>query len=293
MIANLKNWLATPYYYNPSTKFKFKISLVYGLFVFLFLYTFQPFTLYSFKEYLLEYTSSIGLITFLGTFITLVVPPLIFKKYFKEDNWTIGKSILITVLGLFSIGTILWYYGKIFKADKDIEHIEYIAFIFYTFLVGDIPILFGVFFNEKMVRLRREKKAEEITAIKNQKEVEIKPTVPNKIMLKSDNKKESLIFFIEDLVYITSQGNYASFFIKNNKGELKEKILRVTLTKIVENLEEYPTIIRCHKSYIINTKYINGIKGNARGYLLESSLIPHQIPVSRNFSKKSLLGLIK
>lgn len=293
MIANLKNWIATPYYYNPSIKFKFKISLIYGLFVFLFLYTFQPFTLYSFKEYLLEYTASIGLITFLGVFITLVIPPLIFKKFFKEDNWTVGKSILLIVLGLFSIGTILWYYGKIFKADKNIEHIRYIVFIFDTFLVGVIPILSGVFLNEKMVRLRREKKAEEITAIKNQKEVEKNPTVPNKIILKSDNKKESLKFFIEDLVYITSQGNYASFFLKNNKGVLKEKILRVTLTNILKNLEEYSTIIRCHKSYIINTKYINGIKGNARGYLLESSLIPHQIPVSRNFSKKSLLGLIE
>lgn len=292
MIANLKTWLATPYYYNPSTKFKFKVSLVFGLFVFLFLYVFRPFTLYSFKEYLLEYTFSIGLITFAGSFLTLALPPLLFKKYFKEDNWTVGKSILLIALGLFLVGSVLWYYGKWFKAEKDIKHIEYLMFLYYTFLVGVIPILLGVFFNEKMVRLRRQKKAEEITTIKTQKIEEKKPVLPNKVILKSGNKKESLTFFIEDLVYITSQGNYASFFLKNNKNELKEKILRVTLTKIKENLEEYPNIIRCHKSYIVNTKYINEIKGNARGYLLESTLIDHQIPVSRNFSKKALMGLI-
>jgi len=69
-------------------------------------------------------------------------------------------------------------------------------------------------------------------------------------------------------------------------------ILRVTLTKIDEELQDYTSIIRCHKSYIINVNFITDISGNARGYLLKSDVIPFDIPVSRNFSKQSLKGLL-
>ena len=69
--------------------------------------------------------------------------------------------------------------------------------------------------------------------------------------------------------------------------------MRVTLTKIIENLKEYPNIIRCHKSYIINSDYVLDISGNARGYLLKIKFISINVPVSRSFSKQSLQSLIR
>ena len=110
----------------------------------------------------------------------------------------------------------------------------------------------------------------------------------------SDNRKEFIGFDINNLIYITSQGNYASFFLKKeNSYDLKEEILRVTLSKIESNLKNYSSIIRCHKSYIINTSYIDDITGNARGYLLKSKFLSFEIPVSRKFSKNSLFGLLR
>ncbi len=97
---------------------------------------------------------------------------------------------------------------------------------------------------------------------------------------------------MDDLIYITSQGNYASFYIKEKNGLVKEKILRVTLQKINTDLEPFSRIIRCHKSYIVNTAYVTDITGNARGYLLKINCINFSIPVSRSFSKKSLLQLM-
>ena len=75
-------------------------------------------------------------------------------------------------------------------------------------------------------------------------------------------------------------------------GLLKEHILRTTLTKIYKELSEYNHIIRCHKSYIINSNYMKEIRGNARGYTLKSPSIPFDIPVSRRFPKDSLINLI-
>ena len=155
-----------------------------------------------------------------------------------------------------------------------------------------IPLTFFIFINEKNVREKREKRVFEIKEINRKKEINISKKLTKEISINSDNGKENITFHIDNLVYITSQGNYASFFLKN-ESDLKEKILRVTLTKIATELKEYSYIIRCHKSYIVNINIINDISGNARGYLLKSDFIPIDIPVSRSFSRESLQKLIR
>jgi DNA-binding LytR/AlgR family response regulator len=111
------------------------------------------------------------------------------------------------------------------------------------------------------------------------------------INIKGNNKEENISFVLDDLVYISSEGNYASFFIKSNNG-IKERVLRNTLSNINKDLKDYKNIIRCHKSYIINSNYMDSISGNARGYFLESQTIPQQIPVSRKFKKENLKNLL-
>lgn len=278
-----------PYYFNPSIKFKSKVSLVFGFF-FSFLYIFEPFTLSTFKEYLFDYTLGIGLVTFVGTLIVLIIPPILFKNYFNENKWTIGRNLIYIGLCIIFIGTILWFFGQFFKQETTIKHINYFTFIYYTFLVSALPLIIFISFNEKRIRKKREETAKEINDFKNAK---LEVNLPLKIVIiSSENNKESFSIEVEKLVYITSEGNYASFFIIEN-NELKEKILRVTLTKIESFLKDYDFIIRCYKSYIVNTKYVNKVAGNARGYLLKCNILDFYIPVSRKFSKKSLLTLVK
>lgn len=290
MLQDVKNWFQKPYYFNPSIKFKSKLSLIFGFSVFSFLYIFEPFSLSTFNEYLFDYTLGIGLITFIGSLIVLILPPIFFKNYFNEDKWTIGRNLIYIGLCIIVNGTILWFFGQLFKQETHIEHINYFTFIYYTFLVSALPLIIFILFNEKSIRKKREETAKEINDLKSAK-FNINNPLKN-ITFSSENNKESFTIEVEKLVYITSEGNYASFFIiKNN--ELKEKILRVTLTKIESFLKDYDFIIRCHKSYIINTKYVNRITGNARGYLLKCNILDFYIPVSRKFSKKSLLTLVK
>jgi hypothetical protein len=277
------NWLSKPYYFNPSTKFKLKLSFAFGLFLFLFLFFFKPFGLSRFEEALLEYSLGMGSLDFLGTFLLLYISPLIFKNYFNEDNWTVGRNILLMVVGLLFIALILWNFGEIYKETYGFDKLTLLEFLSKAFLVGIIPLTFYVFINEKTVREKRERRVFKVKEINKESEI----NTPKEISINSDNEKEQITFDADNLVYITSQGNYASFFLKKD-DTIKEKILRITLTKITEKLKDHPNIIRCHKSYIVNSNFINDISGNARGYLLKSKYISEEIPVSRKFSKESL-----
>ncbi|MEO9572096.1 MAG: LytTR family transcriptional regulator DNA-binding domain-containing protein [Polaribacter sp.] len=285
------NWLATPYYFNPTIKFKLKSSFILGFFTFSFLYIFRPFYLAFFSEIILTYSILIGFIGFIAAFFTLYIPPLIFKNYFNEDSWTTGRSIFLMIIGNLIAAILIWYFGEMYKEPYNLKKISLPLFIVFTFLVSSIPLIFFLFLNEQNVRKKREKKAEEINTLKKEKKTKKEENLDENIVLYSDNKKEQISFNINDLVYITSQGNYASFFLNKN-NVLKEQILRITLTKINVELENFDTIIRCHKSYIVNSNYISKISGNARGYLLKSDVIPLDIPVSRKFSKLSLQSLL-
>ena len=286
------NWLSTPYYFNPSIKFKFKASLIHGVFIFFFLNVFKPFSLYEFKIIIFEYTLGISIISFLGTFFTLYIPALIFKKYFNEYNWTIGRNLILIIVAITVIGSVLWGFEEIYKEQYNLRKLGLLEFIYNTFLVSLIPLTFFIFINEKNVRERREKKVLEIKEIKRKNKIRNSKKLSREVRIISDNGKESITFYIDKLVYVTSQGNYASFFLKN-EGDLKEKILRITLTKIATELKDYSNIIRCHKSYLININEINDISGNARGYLLKLDFIPVDIPVSRKFSKQSIQSLLR
>ena len=292
IMKRIVSWLSKPYYFNPSIIFKLKSSLILGVFVFIFLYVFKPFSLASFEAFLLEYTFGIGVFTFLGVFLFMYVPPLIFTDYFNEDKWTVGRNILLIIISMLFIGSVLWYCASIYKDEKGITSINLPLFLLYTFLVGAIPVFFAVYINEKNENRKSRKRALEIKTHKKKKLIAEKKILETKIVVYSENKKEHVIFNINDLVYITSQGNYASFFLKKENDDLKEKILRVTLTKIENELENYSNVIRCHKSYLVNTKYITDINGNARGYLLKSDMVSFDIPVSRSFRKQSLMSLL-
>jgi len=293
-MKRITTWLSTPYYFNPSPKFKFKVSISIGLFVFLFLYLFKPFYINYFGGLILEYTSVIGIVTFLSIFFIFIIPPLIFKNYFNEDNWTIGRNLLLIQIGIIFTASWLWYIGNLFRSFYDFGSISYLRYLSFVYLLGTFPVVIFIFFNEKNVREKRKKRAEAINSIKKHQEEDKKVVLKDFFTIYSNNKKEHIKFKIDDLVYITSQGNYASFFLlKNTKKELKEIVIRITLTKISQELDSYVNIIRCHKSYIINSKYIMDVKGNARGYLLKSDVIPFNIPVSRSFSKKSIESILQ
>tara|TARA_R110002126_G_scaffold291781_1_gene457935 strand:- start:7759 stop:8640 length:882 start_codon:yes stop_codon:yes gene_type:complete len=292
MNKRILDWLSTPYYFNPSIIFKIKISINFGICVFVFLYVFKPFSLASFGDHVLQYTAAIGVFTFLGSFLMLFIPPLLLPIYFNEDKWTVGKNILFLLIATLFVGSLLWYCSTIYKDGKELPTVNLPLFLVYTFLVGAIPIFFSVYFNEKKLRKNRRQKIKEIKKFKEKRILENKKTLKTEIIIYSDNQKEKIVFNINDLVYVTSQGNYASFFLKLEDNKLKEKILRVTLSKIEQELEPYTKVIRCHKSYIVNTNFMADISGNARGYLLISNLLSIEIPVSRSFSKQSLMSFL-
>tara|TARA_R110002072_G_scaffold168220_1_gene321784 strand:+ start:2584 stop:3405 length:822 start_codon:yes stop_codon:yes gene_type:complete len=265
-------FLKKPFNLESYISNKLNLSLLHGLFVFVFLNIFKPFKLDNLKEDLFGYTILMGVLTFLVPFLFFFI-----LEKIKFKNWFIYSFIGLTLFFSIIYSFTLWYFSGIYKDIFSLNKLSFIVFYKYCSSLAIISIIFMLIVNDKLLRLKSEK----INRIKE-----------DEITLYSENKKENITIHINKLIYITIDGNYASFFIETGNG-IKELILRNTLSNILKQTTNYPFIFRCHKSYIINSLFFNEIIGNARGYSLKSNRIENKIPVSRSLHKVDLEKLLQ
>ncbi len=280
-------WFFKPYPFVTTTKQKLLMSLVFGKIVFLFLYIFKPFGISNLENNLVSYTLGFGLITFIITLFNLFIFPFIFPKFFNPNKWIIGKMTLFFLGTTLMISIANWYYNlSIARPINQIDN-TFLYYVLVTLLVGFFPLIFYIYISE---RNRSKQYVLVAKKLSNTNDDFLKED--ENITLISATKKDSFSFVINDLVYISSEGNYASiFYLKNN--ELKEQLIRISLSKLENQLQDYASIVRCHKSYIVNTHQVLQIDGNARGYFLKLDKIDFSIPVSRSFPKEFLYTLVK
>jgi len=283
-------WLKTPYFLETSVKKTLQLSFFIGSFIFIFLYIFKPFNFKNIPDtsfYALGY----GAITFFSLVFISIILPAIFKSFHNENAWTIGKQLIVFLLILLVVTTLNWMYTRIMllniKANYSVHFSEMVG---YTFFVGIFPLVTFIYFNEKKDSEKFKKEANKITL---QKETPpLKEEKSKRITIETIQKNEKISFFLNDLVYIKSEGNYVSFFIIKDDA-LKELVIRCTLHNIEKQLKDYKTIYRVHRSFMINARHFYKITGNARGYQLVSSKLENSIPISRSFSKNKLPFLIQ
>ena len=287
----IKNWLNKPYYFNPTLRYKLSVCVGFGFFIFLFVFIFEPFRMNNLKNDRFYYSLGYGFITFAVLIFTTVIAPFIFPKLFDNDKWILKKHLYYLLITVAFISCFNWYYNSIVQKGGELGILSFPRMIIYTLIIGFFPIIIYLFIDEKLSRSKRLKITKNLNNKINKrtkKNIQI-----NVINIESDETKESISIDVNSIVYITSEKNYASFFIVNEKGNnLKEIVIRITLTSVLNQLNAYKNIVRCHKSYIINTNYIQSYSGNARGYSIKTNKTDFNIPVSRSFNKEKLESLI-
>lgn len=288
MINTIKVWIQRPYFFNLSKSFRFLISLSFGGFIFFFLYFLTPFNLSKLNDNLLEYVAGISFIVTGVLFFVFFFLPFAFKDFFKPETWTIGRNIIFVLFSLLISGFCTWYYNYKIKSSYGLESLSLGRFIYYTFIVGLFPSIIIIFFNEKAARKRKIKSVKELLLLKKITEKK----KGNEVIFTSENNNDIVKITVKNLVYITSQANYACFFVVE-ENVIKEYVLRMTLKNVEYTLSNYSEFYRCHKSYIINSNFVNNLEGNARGYQLLLMKSEIKIPVSRSFPKELLKNILK
>ena len=247
-----------------------------GLFVGFFLIVFQPFgaTEYHDPRKFLQ-LGGFGVVTFVCLGSVGLIIRTVFRSWFAERSWTVGKEIFwnVVVIVPIAFGNMVysdWLFGGGYG--------NILFWLGITAAVGVIPSTVITLLN--YTRLLRKYATNDLRIGKQDMESRILPQ-PDVITFTAENDKDTLTLAVNDLLFIESADNYSEIvFLQNEK--IKKALLRGSLSRFEEQAH-HPDIVRCHRSYVVNLQQVESISGNAQGYKLQLKNWPAPIPVARRY----------
>lgn len=314
--------LQQPYPLLESRRARWRMSLLFGLFVFLFLWLFEPVGFNQIAANKAWHALGYGLVC-TGTMLLLNVALVqLFPRFFRENCWTTGRQIAMTManIGLIGLGNAL-YTG--FALGQNFGWGPLLYFELVTLGIGLFPVAASFIFNQLLLERRYRLGSGQLNAQLEAKQSHLSwvgseanssqaakanpsaidsqtatppatssnGTPAEPLLLKGDNQNEQLALSTHDLLYIQAADNYVEVHWRNAEG-LQKSLLRGSMRTFAEQLATYPAFFRCHKSYIVNRLHIEQLSGNAQGYKLHLRQLPQPIPVSRSLNAQlgQLLG---
>lgn len=291
--------LTRPYPLQERKSAQLTLAFTFGLVVFFFIYLLKPFQNELNNKAVLIECGLFGLITFATiSFDFFIIFPL-FGRFFKEEKWTIGREIILTLIIIATIGTANIIVGSIFWGNK-LSIANWLNMIFNTAIIGIAPATVSILLNQARLLKKYRKEAQvindtllhitpETEEISLQEEMIItsameKPIGNSEIIIEADNEKDNLAIPVNSFLAATSADNYIRIFYRRN-DQLKTSMLRTTLKKLEENASPFPELFRCHRTAIVNITAVESLTGSAQGYRLKLANLTEEIPVSRNLNQ--------
>lgn len=231
---------------------------------------------------------------------------------FDFNNRLIFVSGLAAIVFLF-MATVRGSFRLIIRSDED-ENVEFalhpflsgliimvlssVAYAFYLRYVGLVEITFYTMFKVIIICLAppvilwlsdtfEEISKHNESLMKGKEELQhYKDDHLNKIIeFVSENITENISLSVADVAFIKSADNYVEIAYKED-NDFHKKLLRNTLKSIEQQLRPYSHFIRCHRTCIVNTHFIQKLNTNYSSHWLTLKGYDEQIPVSRQYLLK-------
>ncbi len=286
-------FLKQPYPFKSEWRSNLKQNALIGAFVASFLIVFQPFGTNNWHdEYKVLKLFGYGVIAFIAPVLILFIQLALQKPDVIEKNWTVAKEILmmLAILSLVTFGNML-YANALGMSNFDIS--SFIHFFIIVFIIAIFPIGVGILLRFNHFQQLNQKEAavlEQNLQDFQQHNLDENDDSNVEITLFAENEKDLISLNINDLLYIESADNYSNIIFWKNK-KIEKELLRGTLKRFENQLENYPFVARCHRSYIVNLQQVEHINGNAQGYRISLKNHEQILPVARSYGAEILAKL--
>lgn len=278
--SHMKDFLNRPYSFNDDLKYNLRLSIGISIGMFLFYLFFQPLDLRNedFNNRLVI-IAGFGFITFFLLGLNLIFLPLIFPKFFQTGKWNIIRDIILNAWIWILISTAYTFYARYVGLIEITAHS-----MFKILLLGLAPVAIMIVTNQNKILKQYLQNALDLTKILD-KEGNGKSENSEEVTIESDNKSESLLINIKNLLLIKSANNYIEVFWLEDENTNKT-LIRNTLTNVEHQLLKYPEIIRCHRTALVNKNYIEKKHNSPGGLQLKLRGIEEMVAVSRQYAIK-------
>ena len=270
-------FLKKPYPFNNDLRHNAKVVFFIGAAIGLFLFFFEPF---NFNEFTLKekfiVSSIISLITFAVLSFSMIIIPSYFRKLFSRNTWNVLKEIIWNTWIIISLIVGYFFYFK-FNSIFIIQPADVLKIILLSFFAVSILVILN---QNRLVKLHLN------VAVELNKKLMSKLEEGNDtVTIESEYKKDSISLSVKETLIYKSAGNYVEIFYFEN-GKIKKHLIRTTLKSIEDLLASYSFIFRCHRTFLINTKFVEKAEGDSQGIKLKLKDIDFLVPVSKKYLNK-------
>lgn len=256
-------FIRAKYPFDPSIQHHLLVALGLSIWIFAFLYLTEPLDVNEFgdREKLI-YLPVYGLIG--GLCYSAFIPFQLFLLIKSKRRWTIGNELLfLSTFILISATLARLYYLYVVVAGEPNPYS--LGYYITDILLPTIAIVFPIVIIGRFgIGKYKEKKVEQA-----------------KIEIKGEGTYDGLKLLLNDLICIQSSDNYIEVFYYSGT-ELKKSLIRNKLSVIAD---EFPELLRVHRSHIINPHHFQQWK-TEKGKLfveLSSSIFT---PVSNTYKNE-------
>jgi hypothetical protein len=263
---------------NRDLKFSLKIYLEISLGIFFFILFFRPFELnhLDFNNQLL-FIAGCSAITFFLLCLFYILVPWIFPKLLTpavhEKRLFVMLNIFICIISSTAYAFYIRYVGGISLS---------MYLVFKIVLICLVPVItLSLVIENKSLK-------HQIDSLR-ENNIKLKMTVHENTIIQtesiqfiSDNKSDKINLLPGDILLIKSAENYVEIVYKESEIN-KQKLIRTTLRNIEEQLRKIPEFVRCHRTCIVNTKYVLKLTSGYQGNRLKIMDYIEEVPVSRQY----------
>ncbi|MCX6239224.1 MAG: LytTR family DNA-binding domain-containing protein [Bacteroidia bacterium] len=268
----LSKILNREHYFPKTFRVRIIIAVGFGLTILLILLVFTPFGMHKIKTFPERFLVSSGY-----SFIAFIVWFLALNGLiiFKVNKISFLHILLFIIAIQFLIGSLSTIYNNIiFRNPYYFEF--FLDLQIAVYLTGIIPTIMLILLLETSFYKRLFPSID----LYNNQVAGDKSRIEMKI--EDENPDKSIHLFYDEILCISSMDNYIKIEIQNNGKKKKPIILRNTLKNIEKNISESDSFIRCHKSHIVNLKWVKEVLGNSLAKKCIMQIGNDIIPISRS-----------
>jgi hypothetical protein len=203
---------------------------------------------------------------------------------FNKEQYTIRKYLILSFGNTMMIDIINWIYTRTAGADF-LPHYSFLLFTLFTFSVGIFPVVFLTLVIETIILSIKTRNTIMMQVIKP--EAKGHDITPVDFTIRNSSGSIHLCFPEKEFICARSNENYILVYYKQNNSFRKD-LVRLPIAKFYDQVKDGTSVVRCHRSAVINIKYIKQIYRKSRSIQLQLEHVDEWVPVSRDFPRSLL-----
>jgi len=208
-------------------------------------------------------------------FLLRVAVPSFFPKLFIAEKWTIKNELLLHLLFLVFNSVAFAFYAR-FVGKIEINYHLAVNIV----LLSLVVVLILVIINEYEFLKKRVENL--LNQMKNPDFQQPDTENDEGIEFESENQSEHLFLYPEQIIVIKAANNYIEIIFRQNE-KVSRRLIRSTLKNTEKMLLKHPSLIRVHRSFIVNVNSIQKVNKSPEGLKLVLYDYPKAVNVSRQY----------